>query len=115
MNNKPLIYKPSIDYHYTNKGTKNKEESISLKDWIKEVLINWFIFLLGIIIFVLSVAIAYNAYLLIKFKLEKTSLINENRALKKEYQYLTSKEVVLKKAKALGLRPPQENDFLRFE
>lgn len=115
MNNKTLIYRPTIEYHQTNNRTKNKNEAISFKDWLKDFLTNCFILLLTILIFVFSIAVAYNTYLLIKFKVEKFSLIKENRALKKEYQYLTSREVVLKKAKVLGLHPPQEKDFLRFE
>ena len=115
MNNKTLIYKPTLEYHHANRKSKNKNETISLKDWIKEILTNCFLFLLGICIFVLTIGIAYNTYLLIKIKVEKISLIKENQALKKEYQFLTSREVILKKAKTLGLYPPKKKDFLRLE
>jgi len=115
MNNKTLIYKPTLEYHHANRKSKNKDETISLKDLVKEILTNCVLFLLGICIFVLTVGIAYNTYLIIKIKAEKVSLIKENQALKKEYQFLTSREVVLKKAKTLGLYPPKKKDFLRLE
>ncbi|PMP66964.1 MAG: hypothetical protein C0190_04405 [Thermodesulfobacterium geofontis] len=115
MNNKATIYRPTVEYTHTNKKSKNKEEAISIKDWIKEFIVDSFLFFLGILIFVFSVATAYNTYLLIKLKVEKKSLLHENQSLKKEYQYLTSKEVVLEKAKVLGLYPPQKEDLLRLE
>jgi cell division protein FtsL len=115
MNNKTLIYRPTIEHYRTNGRTKNKKEVISLKDWLKDFFINTLIFFLGITIFVLSVAIAYHTYLLIKLKVERFSLLKENKTLKQEYQLLTSKEVVLRKAKILGLYPPEEKDFLRLE
>uniref|UniRef100_A0A7V5XFX8 Cell division protein FtsL n=1 Tax=Thermodesulfobacterium geofontis TaxID=1295609 RepID=A0A7V5XFX8_9BACT len=115
MNNKTIIYRPTIEYNYKNKKDKSKDEAISFKDWIKEFITDSFIFFLGILIFVLSVAIAYNTYLLIKLKVEKVSLLKENQILKKEHQFLTSKKVVLEKAKTLGLSPPQKEDMFRLE
>jgi cell division protein FtsL len=115
MNNKAMIYRPTIEYNYKNKKDRNKEEAISLKEWIKEFVTDIVIFFLGILVFVLSVAIAYNTYLLIKLKVEKVSLLKENQALKREYQFLTSRDVVLRKAKILGLYPPQKEDILRLE
>jgi cell division protein FtsB len=115
MNNKTMIYRPTIEYNYKNKRDKSKEEAISFKNRIKEFITDSFIFFLGILVFVLSVAIAYNTYLLIKLKVEKVSLLKENQALKKEYQFLTSRDVVLRKAKTLGFYPPQKEDILRLE
>lgn len=115
MKNKAIIYGPTVEYNHTNKKAKSKEEAISIKDWIREFIIDGLLFSLGILIFVFSVAIAYNTYLLIKLKVEKISLLHENQSLKKEYQYLTSKGVVLEKAKILGLYPPQKEDLLRLE
>lgn len=100
-------------YHTYTSKTKS-EEVISLKELIKNFLINSFIFLLGILIFTFTVGIAYNTYLLIKLKTEKNSLITENKTLKKEYQFLTSQEMVLKKARTLGLYPPQEQDIIKL-
>ncbi len=96
---------------YTNKA--KSEEVISLKTLIKNFLINSLILLLGIFIFIFTVGIAYNTYLLIRLKAEKDLLIKENETLKKEYQFLTSKEMLLKKARTLGLYPPQEEDFIK--
>ncbi len=110
-----MIYRPIIEYNYKNKKDKSKDEAVSFKDWIKEIIIDSFIFFFGILIFVLSVAIAYNTYLLIKLKVEKVSLLKENQILKKEYQFLTSKRVVLEKAKTLGFYPPQNEDMIRLE
>lgn len=100
-----------IEYHtYTPKA--KSEEVISLKELIKNFLINSLIFLLGILTFVFTVGIAYNTYLLIKLKAEKNSLITENETLKREYHSLTSQEMVFKKARILGLYPPQEQDLI---
>jgi cell division protein FtsB len=115
MNNKAMIYRPTIEYNYRNKKDKNKEETISFKEWVKEFITDSVIFLFGILVFVLSVAIAYNTYLLIKLKVEKVSLLKENQALKREYQFLTSREVVLEKAKTLGFYLPQKEDILGLE
>ncbi len=115
MNNKTLIYKPTISYQNTGKRTTSKSKSLSLKDWIKEVLMNFVIVLMGIVFFVLTTAIAYNTYLLVKVRAEKLSLLKENKALKAKYQLLTSREIILKKAKALGLHPPQKKDILRIK
>ncbi len=115
MNNKTLIYKPSVDYYHTSRKTNTKSETVSLKERVKIFLENLLILLLGISIFVLSVGIAYNTYILAKLKVKKLSLLKENKALRKEYQYLTSREVVLKKAKKLNLYPPQKGDLIKLK
>ena len=115
MNNKTLIYKPNIGYYHNSKKNNAKSETVSLKERVKIFLENLLILLLGISIFVLSVGIAYNTYILAKLKVKKLSLLNENQALRKEYQYLTSKEVVLEKAKKLNLYPPKKENFIKLK
>lgn len=112
MGNRATIYKPSIDYHYTNK--KNYKKTMSLSEKIKTSIENLFFLILAILFFVLNVGLAYNIYNLTKLKIKKISLLKENETLKKEYQYLTSKEFVLEKAKKLNLRPPRREDLIEL-
>lgn len=109
--NKTLVYKPGFQANLGRRSShKAKEEKTSFKERVKEILLNFSLILGGVLLFVLSVAIGYKSYILINLKVEKYNLIKKNQELKIRYQTLTSREVVLEKAKKLGLYPPQRED-----
>jgi Tfp pilus assembly protein PilO len=118
--NKALIYKPgvhtdSLSRKEVKAKKKKKVEKVSLKEVIKEFLINGVLLFLGILTFVFTVGICYKIFILTKLKIENHRLAQENKELKRQYQLLTSRDVVLTKAKKLGLRPPEKNDYLGLE
>ncbi len=55
----------------------------------------------------------YRFYL--KLRHEIAALSQQNAFLGQEYQSLTAKEVVLKRARALGLRPPKKDQIVELE
>lgn len=116
---KSIIYKPSVNYSYSQVEKTFSESSsslkFSLKQYLKEIVIKILIFLLIFLNFSFFIAVSYKGYMLFRFKIEKRALEKENKGLKEEYKKLTSQEVLLEKAKSLGLRVPQKEDYLRVE
>lgn len=109
--NKTLVYKPGLQANLRRKSShRAKEEKTSFKEKVKEIILNFSLILCGVLLFVISVAIGYKSYILISLKVEKHNLIRKNQELKTRYQTLTSREVVLEKAKKLGLYPPHRED-----
>ncbi len=115
---KYMIYKPSTLYTYSKTEKETISEKTSpflLKEFLKEILIK--ILVLGLIFLnLISLAAAgYKGYVFFRYKVERKALEEENKQLNEEYKKLTSQDVLLEKAKSLGLRPPQEEDYLRIE
>lgn len=113
MAGKIYTLKPSLDYNYPIKGDKSIEK-ISLKERFLEWLGDFLLILLVVLLLILTVGIAYKSMVYFKIKLEKRTLNAERVQLERELSRLTSREVVLEKAKALGLREPQEYDIIRL-
>lgn len=113
MGGRVYTLKPSLDYNYSTKRDKNTEE-ISLKERFLEWLGNFLLILLAVLFLIITIAIAYKALVFFKIKFEKRTLNAEKVQLERELSRLTSREVVSEKAKALGLREPQEHDIIRL-
>lgn len=110
---KTLVYKPGLQTDLGKRPkSKPKEEKISFKERIKEFVLNTCLVLSGVLFFVISVSLGYKTYILLNLKVEKHHLIKKNQELKARYQALTSREVVLEKAKKIGLVPPQKEDYI---
>lgn len=114
---KSIIYKPSggPNYSFTEREVSSEASIFSLKEFLKECLVKSLIFVLIFLNFLSWIAFSYQGYLFIKYKLERKTLEKENTALREEYKKLTSQEVVLEKAKSLGLRAPQKEDYWKLE
>ncbi|MCX8041623.1 MAG: hypothetical protein N3A56_03925 [Thermodesulfobacteriaceae bacterium] len=114
---KSIIYKPSIGPNYSSMERDFSSESSisSLKEFLKECLLKSLIFILIFLNLLSWIAFGYQGYLFIKYKIERKTLERENKALREEYKKLTSQEVLLEKAKNLGLRAPQKEDYWKLE
>ncbi|QER41659.1 hypothetical protein F1847_02450 [Thermodesulfobacterium sp. TA1] len=117
MANRTLVYRPHLDSKSNKTSTDQKKntEKVCLKDWIKQWVFNVSLILTVVLLFVMSVATAYKTYVWIRLKVEKHQLLSKNKELKSQFYSLTSREVVLEKAKKLGLRPPQEGDYISLK
>ncbi|WP_038055406.1 hypothetical protein [Thermodesulfobacterium hydrogeniphilum] len=113
--NKALHYKPDLEYNNIKSKSKKKKEKVSFKELLKEFFLNVALLFFAILTVIFTAGIAYKSYILFKLKKEVYKLTQENQKLVKKYQYLTSRDIVLEKAKKLGLRPPQNRDYLRLE
>lgn len=110
MSGKVYTLKPDIAY---KKGVSEKtSQETSLKDKIIEGLENFLLILLVILFLVLSVGIAYKSLVYIKIRSERNTLLLEKKGLQEQLKNLTSREVLLEKAKKLGLRLPTERDYI---
>ncbi len=112
MINKALHYKPDIAYS-TQKSVRKKKTT--LKEKLKEFLVNLCFLFLILLNIVAAIGVAYKSYIYFSLKKEFHKLKKENEILVKKYQYITSKDVVLKKAKKLGLRPPEKGDYIELK
>lgn len=113
MNGKVYTVKPGIDYK-TSIRRERAEEKSSLKDKAVDLLETALLLLLLCVFLVLTVAVAYKSIIYFKLKMEKRALSLERAQLDKELNQLTSREVLLEKARALGLRPPQDKEQIRL-
>jgi len=110
MANKILPYKSSISISYSNK----RKFIAHLKEYIVEFIENLLILILSLLILCLTGITGYKSYKFYKIKTLKSALSEENKILKQKYRYLTSREILWKKAKKLGLRPPTYSDYLKL-
>ncbi|WP_022855687.1 hypothetical protein [Thermodesulfobacterium thermophilum] len=112
--NKTLVYKPHLDRRVNQVSSSQKKNvaKFCFKEWIKQLTFNTALILTTVLLFVMSVATAYKTYVWIKLKVEKHQLLSKNKELKNQFYSLTSREIVLEKAKKLGLRPPQNGDYI---
>ncbi|MCS7150338.1 MAG: hypothetical protein RMI93_06330 [Caldimicrobium sp.] len=113
MSGKVFTVRPTVNYSYQVKKDRETEK-VSLKDKIFEWGENLLLTVLAVVFLVLSVAVAYETLVYFKIKFEKRALGLEKVQLEKELNRLTSREVILEKAKTLGLRAPQEQDYIRL-
>lgn len=114
MNGKVYTLKPDVAYKRQVYKEKTTQE-ISFKERFLESVETFILFLLISLFLVLSVGVAYKSLLYIKVKNEKRVLLLEKNQLQEQLNRLTSREVVLEKAKKLGLRPPAEIDYINLK
>ncbi len=113
MSGKVYTFKPDLAYRKSLYKEKEKEE-ISIKERLLEAIETLLLFILLILCLVLSVVVAYKSLIYIKIKSEKRTLLLEKKQLQEQLSQLTSREVVLEKAKKLGLRLPTEKDSINL-
>lgn len=114
MNGKVYTVKPGVSYRASTRREKT-EERVSLKERVLDFLETGLMILLLSVFLFLSVAVAYKSLVYFKIKMDRRALSSEKVQLEKELSQLTSREVLVEKAKALGLRPPQEKDEIRLK
>lgn len=111
MSGKVYTVKPNV---ITPKrlNTNAKEESITLKERFSLALEGFLILILSVLFLLVTIGIAYKSYLYIKIKKEKARVIAEKMVLEEELNRLTSREVLLEKARKLGLREPKKEEVI---
>jgi cell division protein FtsL len=108
MANRTLIYNT-----YSHSATKSRlKKRVSLKELLRELGEKLLIALLLIGTFLSACGVFYRGYQWFRLRTIKQELLAENKQLKAQYLRLTARDVVLRKAKKLGLRPPEKKDFL---
>lgn len=115
MAGKVYTLKPDLSYSSTLKKNQNKEEEVPLREKLLESLEKAFLFLVSILFLVLSIGVAYKTLVYFKIKSESKRLLLEKQVMEEELKKLTSREVVLEKAKVLGLRKPEAGDFIKLK
>ncbi len=111
MAGKVYTLKPNVDYRKVSEKGR-AEEKVSLREKVLESLETLLlVILLSVFITVLG-GLSYKGFVYFKIKREKASLLAEKNVLEERLKNLTSREIVLEKAKKLGLRPPQERDYI---
>jgi len=93
-------------------NTSAKAESISLKERFSSALEGFLLLFLSVLFFLITFGIAYKGYLYIKIKKEKARVLAEKMVLEEELNRLTSREVLLEKARKLGLREPKKEEVI---
>jgi len=111
MSGKVYTVKPNV---ITPKrlDTKTKDESINLREQFSSALEGFLILILSILFLLVTIGIAYKSYLYIKIKKEKARVLAEKMVLEDELNRLTSREVLLEKARKLGLREPKKEEVI---
>ncbi|MFN4196872.1 MAG: hypothetical protein ACK4FM_02560 [Caldimicrobium sp.] len=104
-----IIYKKQVSKAVSKERVENE---VSLKERIIDRLESVLLLILSVIFLVASVGVAYKSLILIKIKSEKRKHLLEQAQLQEQLKVLTSREVVLEKAKKLGLKPPSEKDYI---
>lgn len=115
MQGKVYTIKPDISYkkQMSNAVSKERvEKEGSLKERIIDKLESLMLLILSVVFLAISVGVAYKSLILIKIKSEKRKHLLEQAQLQEQLKGLTSREVVLEKAKKLGLKPPSEKDYI---
>lgn len=113
MNGKVYTVRPGMGYR-TSVKRERVEERVSYRERMLDFLETSLIVLLLAILLVLTTLVAYKSLIYFKMKMDKRALSLERAQLEKELSQLTSREVLMEKAKALGLRPPQDKDQIRL-
>lgn len=111
MAGKVYTLRPDVSYRKIN-TQKREEEKLSFKERIVETFEVFLLLLLFSLFVAGTVGVAYKSFLYFKIKREKNTLLTERTLLEEELKRLTSQEVILSKARTLGLRPPQKEDYL---
>jgi len=115
MAGKVYTLKPTINYPAPQANKKRAEEKVSLKERVVETFETFLLVLLFSIFMVATMGVAYKSFIYFKIKREKSLLLTESSLLEEELKKLTAREVVLEKARELGLRPPTEKDYIHLK
>lgn len=111
MAGKVYTFKPDVNYQRVNaKG--GIEEKPSLKERVLDAFEVFLLIVLFSVFIVATAGVAYKSFIYFKIKKEKRALISEKVILEEQLNRLTSREIILDKAKKLGLRPPKEEDYI---
>ncbi len=108
MPQKTLIYGTYTPSYRRSRVKKRIEIKQILKNFIEKLIIG--ILLLGTLF--CAGGVFYRGYQWFRLRTIKQELLAENKDLLIKYNALTERNVVLRKAKKLGLRPPQKKDFI---
>lgn len=114
MQGKVYTVKPGVTYN-AQVRREREVEKVPFKERLMDMVETSLLIFLSIVFLVSTVAVAYKSLVYFKMKFDKRALAIEKSQLEQELKRLTSREVVLEKAKQLGLRPPQESDFIRLK
>lgn len=113
MAGKVYTLKPNLGYNRAL--NKKSEETLTLREKLAEYLEKALLIFLSVIFLVLTVGVAYKTLVYFKIKRESQKLILEKQVLEGELKKLTSREVILEKAKVLGLRKPERGDIITLK
>lgn len=111
MAGKIYTLRPYVSYQKENSKVKAEEKG-SFKERIFETLETFLIAILFSFFVLASGVVIYKGFIYLKIEREKKALLAEKIVLEERLKILTSRELVLDKAKKLGLRPPQEGDYI---
>ncbi|BAU23185.1 hypothetical protein THC_0794 [Caldimicrobium thiodismutans] len=115
MAGKVYTLKPDLSYSSPLKKNQKKEEEIPLRERLIETLEKVLLFFISILFLVLSIGVAYKTLVYFKIKSESRKLLLEKQVMEEELKRLTSREVILEKAKVLGLRKPEAGDIIKLK
>ncbi|MGC8871396.1 MAG: hypothetical protein ACP5KO_00165 [Caldimicrobium sp.] len=111
MAGKVHTLKPDVNYQRIS-PRKKAEEEVSLKERIREAFESLLLIILFSILIVATAGVAYKSFIYFKVKREKNHRLAEKMVLEEQLNKLTSREILLDKARKLGLRPPKEEDYI---
>ncbi len=108
MAHKTLIYGSYAASYRRSKVSKKIDVKQIVKNFAEKLLMG--VLLSGILFF--AGGVFYRGYQWLKLRTIKQELLAEHSQLLTKYKSLTARSVLLRKAKKLGLRPPQREDFI---
>ena len=108
MPNRTLIY----GAYASSRSKARIKKQTAFKELLKEFAEKFIIAVLLMGILLSAGGVLYRGYQWFRLRTIKQELLAENKQLMLRYNTLTARSVVLRKAKKLGLRPPQKKDFL---
>ncbi|MEZ0344078.1 MAG: hypothetical protein ABWJ99_04680 [Caldimicrobium sp.] len=111
MAGKVYTLRPDVRYQKVS-GKSKAEEKVSFREKMLETLETFLLVILFSLFLVASGGVIYKSFIYFKIKKEKEALLAEKTVLEERLKNLTSREIVLDKARKLGLRPPQEGDYI---
>ncbi len=115
MSGKVYTLKPDVAYKPTTTHKEKAKEEVSLKEKLKERFEAFLLLLMIVLLLVSSVGVAYKSMLYFELKNEKRKLLFERAQLEELLNRLTSREILLEKAKKLGLRQATDRDTITLK
>jgi len=106
----------AVRYKYGSYTTYRKtkvRKKIDIRAILFSLVDKFIILILMIGIVLCGIGVAYKAYYLARLKTIKQELIKENEMLNSKYNQLLKRNILLNKAKKLGLYPPTKKDIIK--